>query len=83
MRVEHGAPAGMPGFIGGDGVDWISWRQKSPTKQKKLLHTFFDMVFWGFSLGHVFGRDRERVHDHSSRYHADAKARRVHQDVEA
>ena len=32
-------------------------RQKSPTKQKKLLHTSYDMVFWGFSLGHVFGRD--------------------------
>ena len=36
VRVEHGAPAVMPGFEGGDGGDWISGLgggfKKSPTK---------------------------------------------------
>ena len=49
VLVEPGAPADMPCFNGGGGVNWMSGPgggvKKSPTK--KL----------GFSLGHVFGRD--------------------------
>ena len=61
MRVEHCSRAVLLGFDCGGRVDWISgvwWRrEKSPTKQKNSCTPREIIVFWGFSLGRVFGRD--------------------------
>ena len=60
VRVDHSAPAGPPGFDGGGGIDWVSGPGggvKRVRLNRKIQHTSQDTVPWGFSLGHVFGRD--------------------------
>ena len=80
MRVEHGAPAGMPGFDGGDGVDWISGPGGDVERVRLNRKTPAPLVRRG--IWEIQSRPRVwkrlRVLDHSCRYHADAKARRVH-----
>ena len=74
--MEHGAPAVMPGFEGGDGGGWISGPGggvKRVQLDTKLSHFVRHGILWIQTRPRVW--KRLRVQDHSGH-----KARRVHQD---
>ena len=87
MRVEHGAPAVLPGFGGGGGgggVDMIGGPGGGVQRVRLDRKTPAHLARHGFGV-----QSRPRVwkrlmvEDHSGQNHADAEARRVHQDDEA
>ena len=84
IRVDQGAPAGMLSFGGGDGGDWISGPGGGVKRVRLNRKTPAHLVRRGI-LG-IQSRPRVwkrlRVQDHSGQFHADAKARRVHQGDE-
>ena len=76
--MDHGAPVVMPGFEGGDGGDWISGPGGGVKRVRLNRKTPAHLVRYG-----ILGIQSLRVLDLSGQYHADAEARRVHQDDEA
>ena len=59
VRVEHCSDAVLPGF-GGGRVDWVGGLGGGTQRVRPNRETPAHLVghgFWGFSLGHAFGRD--------------------------
>ena len=61
MRVEHSAPAVLPGFDGGCRVDWVGGPgggvRRVRLNRKTPAHLARHSIFGRVSLGRVFGRD--------------------------
>ena len=83
--MKPGAPADMPCFNGGGGVNWISGPGGGVKRVRLNRKTPAHLVRHGI-LG-IQPRPRVwkrlRVQDHLCGDYADAKGRRVHQDDEA
>ena len=84
MRVERCSHAVFPGFDGGGRVDWVSGHGGGVKRVRQNRKTPAHLVGRGFreiqSRPRVW--KRLRVREHPSSDLADAKARRVHQEVE-
>ena len=83
-RVEHCSGAVLLGFEGGGGVHWVSG-PGGGFKRVRLIQKNSSTPCWAWIWGSVSATRWKtlRVEDHADRNHADAKARRVHQDDEA
>ena len=86
MRVEHGALVqSMPGFEGGGGVQSDKSGlgggfKRVRLKQEKTLAHLVRQWYFGDSVSATSLEETLRVQDRFGQFHADAKARRVHQD---
>ena len=71
LRLALGVMQGLTGLV------LLADALKESDSTEKLQHTSLDVVFWGFRLGHEFGRNI--IEEHPGFGLPDAKIGRVHQ----